>query len=255
MPARPWQAIDGPAGSLKVHVATGSGAPSASMSSAVVLVHDFPFEPGSAERAGRTLPVLADRLADESGWRVLAGCLRGVGGSVGDFSPCGWMEDVRALVGYAVELAVGGGVWVVGFGVGGTVALCEAVADERVRGVGCLGSPASLDDWAQDPKAMLSSARRIGLVTAQGFPPDVGAWARQFLELRALAAARALQEREVLVVHGSDDDDVPVADAKQLADAAGRAGELRVLAGAGHRLRGDPRALAMLIGWLERQSP
>jgi putative redox protein len=255
VPARPWQAIEGPAGALMVHVASGAGASSASTSSAVVLVHDFPIEAGSAERTGRTLPVLADRLADESGWRVLAGCLRGAGGSAGDFSPCGWMDDVRAFVGYATELAVGGGVWVVGFGVGGTVALCEAAGDDRVRGVGCLGSPASLDDWAQDPKAMLASARRIGLVTAAGYPPDVAAWARQFTELRPLSAARALESREVLVVHGSDDDDVPVGDAKQLADAAGRAGELRVLAGAAHRLRGDPRALAILIGWLERQRP
>lgn len=255
MPARPWQAIEGPAGSLMVHVAGGAGGASASASSAVVLVHDFPVEAGSAERTGRTLPVLADRLADESGWRVLAGCMRGVGGSTGDFSPCGWTDDVRTFVGHAADLAAGGGVWVVGFGVGGTVALCEAVSDERVRGVGCLGSPASLDDWAQDPKAMLGAARRIGVVTTPDFPADVGAWARQFAELRPLVAARALHTREVLVVHGSDDDDVPVADAKQLADAAGRAGELRVLAGAGHRLRGDPRALAMLIGWLERQRP
>lgn len=220
-----------------------------------MVVHDFPIEAGSAEHTGRTLPLLADRLADESGWRVLAGCLRGVGGSAGDFSPTGWIEDLRAFVGYAAELAVGGGVWVVGFGVGGTVALCEAASDDRVRGVGCLGSPASLDEWAHDPKAMLSSARRIGLVTAPEFPTDVGAWARQFTQLQPLAAARALEEREVLVVHGSDDDEVPVTDAKQLADAAGRGGELRVLAGAGHRLRGDPRALALLIGWLERQRP
>jgi uncharacterized protein len=255
VPARPWQAIEGPAGSLMVHVASGAAAPSASASSAVVLVHDFPLEPASAERTGRTLPMLADRLAEESGWRVLAGCLRGVGGSDGDFSPCGWMDDVRAFVGHAGQLAVGGGVWVVGFGVGGTVALCEAAADERVRGVGCLGSPASLEAWAQDPKAMLATARRIGVVRSAEFPADVVAWARQFTELRPLVAARALEKREVLVVHGSDDDDVPVADAKQMADAAGRAGELRVLAGAGHRLRGDPRALAMLIGWLERQRP
>jgi putative redox protein len=80
-------------------------------------------------------------------------------------------------------------------------------------------------------------------------------WARQFTELRPLAAASAVRPREVLVVHGADDDDVPVSDARELAEAAGRGGELRVLAGAGHRLRADPRALALLIGWLERQLP
>jgi putative redox protein len=29
--------------------------------------------------------------------------------------------------------------------------------------------------------------------------------------------------------------------------------ELRVIAGAGHRLRHDPRAVAVLFGWLDRQ--
>ena len=41
-------------------------------------------------------------------------------------------------------------------------------------------------------------------------------------------------------------------DARRLADAHGNA-ELRVINGAGHRLRHDPRAVAVLLGWLDRQ--
>ena len=52
-------------------------------------------------------------------------------------------------------------------------------------------------------------------------------------------------------MHGDDDESVPTSDAKQLADAHGSA-ELNVLAGAGHRLRHDPRAVAILFGWLDR---
>jgi len=37
-----------------------------------------------------------------------------------------------------------------------------------------------------------------------------------------------------------------------LAEAHGSA-ELRVITGAGHRLRHDPRAVAVLLGWLDRQ--
>jgi putative redox protein len=37
-----------------------------------------------------------------------------------------------------------------------------------------------------------------------------------------------------------------------LAEAHGAA-ELRVINGAGHRLRHDPRAIALLMGWLDRQ--
>jgi putative redox protein len=45
---------------------------------------------------------------------------------------------------------------------------------------------------------------------------------------------------------------VPSLDARALADCHGSA-ELRIIQGAGHRLRHDPRAVAVLLGWLERQ--
>jgi uncharacterized protein len=54
-----------------------------------------------------------------------------------------------------------------------------------------------------------------------------------------------------LVMHGEDDDDIPVTDARLLVQAHGGA-ELSLLPGAGHRLRHDPRAIAILLGWLGR---
>jgi putative redox protein len=53
-------------------------------------------------------------------------------------------------------------------------------------------------------------------------------------------------------MHGEDDESVPIADSRVLVEAHGSA-ELRVIQGAGHRLRHDPRAAAILIGWLDRQ--
>ncbi len=55
----------------------------------------------------------------------------------------------------------------------------------------------------------------------------------------------------MLVMHGADDESVPVFDARVLADAHGTA-ELRIIAGAGHGLWYDPRAIAILLGWLDR---
>jgi putative redox protein len=53
-------------------------------------------------------------------------------------------------------------------------------------------------------------------------------------------------------MHGADDDLVPALDARALADAHGLA-ELKIMAGASHQLRHDPRAVAVLLGWLDRQ--
>ena len=252
MPAKVWDSLTGPAGPLAVHTASTTAA---APGTTVVLTHDFPVETDSAARTGRSLPQLADRLAAESGWRVLAGCLRGIGESAGDFSLCGWLEDLGVLVDHATVLAAGGGVWVVGFGVGGAVGLCLAASDSRVRGVGCLAAPATFADWAQDPAAMVDTARRVGVIRRHGFPDHLAGWAREFTELRPVEASALTAPRPLLVVHGADDDEVPVSDARLLADAAGRSAELRILPGAGHRLRADPRAMALLMGWLERQGP
>ena len=46
---------------------------------------------------------------------------------------------------------------------------------------------------------------------------------------------------------------MPVFDARVIVDAHGEA-ELRIMNGAGHRLRHDPRAIAVLLGWLDREA-
>lgn len=249
--SRQWEEVQGPAGTLAVHVArSGSATPRATL----ILCHGFPLERDAASRTGRTFPALADRLAAESGWEVVTGCLRGVGLSAGNFSLDGWLADLRALVVMAAR-SRRAGVWVAGFGTSGGLALCLAAQERRVRGVACLGSSATFADWGQDLSGMAEFARQVGVIREAAFPADLHSWGRPFSDLRPLEAAAALSPRPVLIVHGTEDEGVPVADARALAEACGPSAELRLLAGAGHRLRADPRAVALLLGWLERQGP
>jgi putative redox protein len=55
-----------------------------------------------------------------------------------------------------------------------------------------------------------------------------------------------------LIGHGADDLEVPISDARALVAAADGRAELRIIAGAGHQLRADPRMVATLLGWLDR---
>jgi uncharacterized protein len=252
--AATWETIDGPSGSLAVHVAAGSPT-RGDQANVLVLCHGFPVERDSAERVADTLPMLADRIAAENGYPVVVGCLRGVGPSDGDFSLGGWYEDLRALVDHASLIGNGGGVWIVGFGTGGALGLCVAGEDTRVRGVACFGSPATFADWANEGVGMIEYARRVGAIRSSGFPTDRREWGEAFTVLRPDESAAKLSPRPLLVVHGADDEEVPIADGRRLAELAGPRAELRVLAGAGHRLRADPRAVALLSGWLERQGP
>lgn len=81
-------------------------------------------------------------------------------------------------------------------------------------------------------------------------PPDAHEWTRAFRRFRP-AAAKRFAPRPLLLMYGEEDESVPTSDACQLTQAHGVA-EMTLLPGAGHRLRHDPRAFAILLGWLKR---
>ena len=219
----------------------------------LVLSHGFPAGPGGALTSAQTYPDLADHLSTETGWTVIAFNFRGAGESEGNFSLQGWLDDLVAVVDHAVDLPRVGGVWLAGSSAGGALALCAAADDDRVRGVATLAAPAEFDNWASDPRAFLSHCRQVRVIREADFPPDVEAWASEFKTVQPLTAAAGVPPRPLLLMHGSDDPTVPVSDARAIADAADGQADLRVIAGAGHRLRHDPRAIAALMGWMERQ--
>jgi len=237
---------------LAAHFASPSGNAPAP---AVVICHGFPTGPRGAAASAATFPELADRIARECGWYALAFNCRGTGASGGDFSVAGWLADIRAAVSFLDERPETQGVWIIGIAEGGTLAVLATATDARVRGCAALATPATFKEWGRDPARLLEFARRVGMVRTPGFPASVGAWSRGVAGVDALAAAPRIAPRPLLVLIGTADSVVSWEDARALADAAGEAGELRMVGGAGHELRHDPRATASLMGWLDRQVP
>jgi uncharacterized protein len=247
--AGPFRLHAGPAGDLATYAsATQQGA---SIHGYALLVHDLPRPKGAAADVALTYPALADRLARESGWRVATASLRGTGESEGDFSALGWLDDLAFLA--SSEIPEDAPRLVVGFGFGGVLALHLAAGDERVAGVACLGTPAGLGPLAGDPEYLVARCRQTGVITTPGFPASVDTWAKELSVLHPAEDAAQLLGRPFLMVHGSDDPEVPLADARALADAATGPSELHTVLGAGHWLRADPRVIAILVGWLERR--
>lgn len=217
----------------------------------VLMCHGFPVGPIDARHSAGTFPELMDRVAN-SGWVAMTFTFRGCGQSEGSFSLRGWVDDLRAAIEHLQATGNPDGIWLIGTGGGGSLAVVVAADDARVRGVAALAPRADFDDWAAQPRRFLEHAREIGAVRDPKFPTHFDAWAREFRAFRPLDAARRLAPRPLLVVHGDDDEYVPPVDGRLFAQAHGSA-ELRILTGAGHRLRHDPRAVATLLGWLERQ--
>lgn len=234
---------------LAAHLARPEGGTEATPG--LVLCHGFPVRGREAPASGKSFPELADRIANEMGWTVLTLNFRGCGTSQGDFSMRGWLDDISAAV---VHLRSAGvrGVWLAGFGSGGALCICEAARDPEVRGVAAMATPADFHDWARNPRRLLEHARQVGVVTTADFPADFDGWAAELREISSLSCAAADSDRPMLLMHGETDDLVPSIDARLLADAHGSA-ELRIIAGAGHELRHDPRAIAIFLGWLGRQ--
>lgn len=218
-----------------------------------MLCPDFPRTKGVSRATLQSLGVLADRIATDAQWLALALQPRGLADAPGDFSASGWLEDIAAAVTTLRSVEGAHQVFLAGLGLGGALSIAAAAADPEIGGVATLGAPADVMAWAGDPRSFLAHARSVGLIRSTSFPPDVDQWHREWRELRPLELARALNPRPVMVIHGSDDDVVPDLDARALADASGDGADLRLIAGAGHHLRNDPRAVAILLGWLSRQ--
>ena len=218
---------------------------------AVVLCHGFP----SMQRPGvpnLTYQLFAERIAEAQGWTVLAVSLRGCGDSDGDFSLLGWIDDVGRSIEHVLSQGCRG-VWLVGSTTGGSLAILAAARDARVRGVAAMAPRADFDDWASDPKAFVSHCRNVGVIRSGDFPKSLNGWTKELKQNRAVDAVEQLGDRPLLILHGINDRQVPYEEASHLASRHPNP-ELRLISGADHRIRHDPRAVAVLLGWLERQA-
>ena len=240
--------VDGAAGAIEVEVATPSKAQDTGR--LLLLCHGLPLHRGGGGNASKLLPELAARMAADSGWSVAVCSLRGVGGAPGTFSASGWLEDLIAVID-----SVGADhqkISLAGFGFGGALALRAAVEVESIRAVAALATPADLGAWCGSPEAFAVACERAGAVGSEPLLEPMALRA-DVLAIDPLGAAAAVPPRRMMIVHGADDLVVPADEARQLVDAAQGRAELRIIEGAGHWLRADPRMVATLLGWLDRQ--
>jgi uncharacterized protein len=216
----------------------------------LILVHGLPRVTGMGRQAAGLLPELAEHLSNESGWLVATGTLSGVGSSTGTFSASKWKDDLGVII----QRVAGGEprISLAGFGFGGSLALHVAALDERIRGVATFASPANLDQWCGDAEEFRRSVQVAGVVGAPEELLDAEALRADVLTIDPVGSIAQIPPRRLLIGHGSDDMEVPVADARALVNGADGRCELRIIQGAGHQLRADPRMVATLLGWLDR---
>lgn len=221
----------------------------------MIVVPGFPTDTGGGANSFRTFPSLADRIASDARMISLAFAFRGLSKSKGHFSLDGWRSDLRAAIRYlrTVE-GVDSSIWLLGFGTGGALAVDAAAGDGNIAGLVSVAAPADFQDWASRPRELLSHARTCGAISDNAFPSDFDSWAKELQGVSTVKNAETLATTgtRLLVLHGSNDDAVPPLDARAIANAHGSC-ELRLIEGARHHLRHDPRAMAIALGFLNRR--
>ena len=113
-------------------------------------------------------------------------------------------------------------------------------------------APADLEQWCGDAQEFHRSVRVAGVVGDEADLLEPEALRADVLRVDPLGSIAQIPPRRLLIGHGSDDVEIPVADARSLVNAADGRCELRIIQGAGHQLRADPRMVATLLGWLDR---
>jgi len=217
----------------------------------LVLCHGFPTGSTQETENDRSYYDFADLIAKSLGWFVLAFTYRGCGSSEGEFSLQGWLDDT---INAAMELNKNpqvNSVWLAGFGTGGALAITAASLCAEVSGVAAISAPSDFHDWVKDPDQLLQYSRSVGAISAPDFPQNKESWVAEIDLVRPVDAAGEIPQKPLLVVHGASDQVVPSFDARVIADAHGNA-DLRIIDGGTHRLRFDPRASAIIIGWLDQ---
>jgi fermentation-respiration switch protein FrsA (DUF1100 family) len=221
----------------------------------VCTCHGIPAGPPDPKVAGYA--ALAEYLGS-NGFAVLIFNFRGTGASGGNIDMPGWARDLRAALDYlwSLDEVDKSRLSLLGFSGGAAVSVYVAARDKRVTSVVAAACPAEFGQWTRGkPKALVGHFRDIGAIRDKDFPASAQAWLDGFKLIKPIDHIARLSPRPLLIVHGSADDVVSVEDARRLYAKAGKPKKLVIVGGAGHRLRHDEGAMALVVDWLKSLTP
>jgi fermentation-respiration switch protein FrsA (DUF1100 family) len=212
---------------------------------------------GIPDPSDRGYASLAEYLCS-NGFATLIFNFRGTGLSGGNIDMPGWTRDLVAMLDYlcALDEVDKSRLSLLGFSGGAAVSVYVAAQDSRVTSVVAAACPAEFAGWTRgQPQSLIGHFRDIGAIRDKGFPASAQTWLDGFKLVRPIDYIGRISPRPLLFVQGSADEVVSVDDARRLYARAGEPKELVIVEGAGHRLRHDERAMALVVEWLKSLIP
>lgn len=220
----------------------------------LILCHGIPAKPyGSKDKGYQEIA----RFFCQAGFAIFIFNFRGTGESEGEFDIMGWSRDLEA----AMNLIYGHPqidkkrFAVLGSSAGAAVAVYCTAHSEKVTHLVTLACPASFG-FTVNPlrfEEFLKGCREVGIIRSRDFPGDRARWLEGFEKISPIMWIDRVSPRPLLLVHGSADELITPQDARRLFEKAGEPKELAYIPEGGHRLRTDPRAISLCLGWLKKR--
>jgi pimeloyl-ACP methyl ester carboxylesterase len=178
---------------------------------------------------------------------------RGCGESGGDFEIMGWTRDLETVVSRILDTPFidPTRLFILGFSGGGAAAIRVAADNSDIYGLAVVGTPAHFEIFDEDPSETVSNFKERGIIRDPAFPPDIDRWTKSFIEIEPRRWIAHFEGKRVLIVHGDEDELIPVEQAQELFERAPAGlAKIRVIPGGVHRLRLDQRCNDIVKEWL-----
>ena len=219
---------------------------------ALCICHGIPATPPDLTDKGYTL--LAQRFC-QAGFATLIFNFRGTGRSEGNLDILGWSRDLQAALDFLdsqneVDIAR---FCLLGFSGGAAVSVYAAAHDPRVSLVATCACPADFRSLTQRETTLdtIQQFRQIGAIRDKDFPLSIEEWERGFETVTPINWIDKISPRPLLLVHGDADELIPLEQAHRLYEKAKEPKELKIVAGAKHRMRLEPAAMDFVMDWLK----
>jgi len=182
---------------------------------------------------------------------------RGAGESGGNLDLPGWVRDLEGAIDYLYGLPEldKPHLSLLGFSGGAAVSIYVTAQDKRVSCLATCAAPAEFNSLIGKgtPQSMVDYFRDIGTIRDAGFPQSAEEWMAGFYQINPVARVAEIAPRPLLLVHGKQDETIPVEHAYRLYDSAKEPREIVIIEGAGHHLRPHDQAVAVVLEWLKRR--
>lgn len=202
-------------------------------------------------------PELAEHICNQD-YAVFFFNFRGTGDSGGNMDILAWTRDLDAVVDYLWDLKniKKSCFYLVGFSAGAAVSIFVAARDKRISGVVACASPADFGVFLESgkPEEIINRYRTIGAIRDDDFPPSIQGWFDNLDQVTPTRHVAGITPRPLLIIHGSQDETVPVKHAHELFEKAGMPKKLVVIDGAGHKLRRNDKVIEAIMDWLSLQN-